>query len=139
MIITQLKRDEGFRGQPYQCTEGFTTIGYGRNLDTNPITDNEAEFMLLNDAQKTLDRLIEVELLPRVKLENLTPRQAVLVNMAFQMGVTGLLKFKKSLAYYLQDDYESCSREMLKSKWARQTPNRAERLVKQMLTGQWVY
>lgn len=136
-LVEQLKRDEGFRGQPYKCTEGYTTIGYGRNLDTNPLTEYEAEYMLVNDTQKTLDRLIEVDLLPRVTLDDLTPRQAVWVNMAFQMGVSGVLRFKKAIRAYLNEDYRTCAEEMLNSRWSVQTPNRSLRLAEQMLTGEW--
>lgn len=137
MIIEQLKRDEGFRGQPYQCTEGYLTIGYGRNLDTNPITKGEAEVLLTNDINHTLARLIAVDLLPSTSIDDLTPRQAVWVNMAFQLGVSGLLRFKKAISAYIEEDYRTCAEELLNSRWAMQTPNRAQRMADQMLTGEW--
>jgi lysozyme len=137
MILEQLKRDEGFRGEPYKCTEGYWTIGYGRNLETNPLTEDEAEILLKNDVNYTLARLIAVDLLPSITLDELTPRQAVWVNMAFQMGVSGVLRFKKAIRAYLDEDYRTCAEEMLDSRWSMQTPNRAHRLADQMISGEW--
>lgn len=137
MILEQLKRDEGFRGEPYKCTEGYWTIGYGRNLETNPLTMDEAEVLLENDVNHTLGRLISVDLLPSITIDELTPRQAVWVNMAFQMGVSGVLRFKKAIRAYLDEDYRTCAEEMLDSRWSMQTPNRAHRLADQMISGEW--
>ena len=137
MILQQLKRDEGFRGEPYKCTEGYWTIGFGRNLETNPLTMDEAEILLENDVNHTLERLIAVDLLPSITLDELTPRQAVWVNMAFQMGVSGVLRFKKAIRAYLDEDYRTCAEEMLDSRWSMQTPNRAHRLADQMISGEW--
>jgi len=66
-------------------------------------------------------------------------RKAVLLNMSFQLGITGLLKFKNTLAKIEAGDYQGAADNMLKSLWARQTPNRANRLAEQMRTGQWQY
>ena len=137
MILEQLKRDEGFRGEPYKCTEGYWTIGFGRNLETNPLTMDEAEILLENDVNHTLARLIAVDLLPSITIDELTPRQAVWVNMAFQMGVSGVLRFKKAIRAYLDEDYRTCAEEMLDSRWSMQTPNRAHRLADQMISGEW--
>lgn len=137
MILEQLKRDEGFRGEPYKCTEGYWTIGFGRNLETNPLSMDEAEILLENDVNHTLARLIAVDLLPSITVDELTPRQAVWVNMAFQMGVSGVLRFKKAIRAYLDEDYRTCAEEMLDSIWAIQTPNRAHRLADQMISGEW--
>ncbi|MNR52556.1 hypothetical protein D3C85_1724170 [compost metagenome] len=57
--------------------------------------------------------------------------------MAFNLGVEGLLKFKNTLRLVEIGDYKSASVEMLNSAWARQVGNRAKRLSKQMLTGEW--
>lgn len=64
-------------------------------------------------------------------------RQGVLLNMAFQLGVPGLLKFHHTLCLTHSGDYTGASVEMLKSRWARQTPERARRLAEQMKTGKW--
>ena len=48
-LLNQLRRHEGLRLDPYKCSEGYLTIGYGRNIETNGISEAEAEFMLMND------------------------------------------------------------------------------------------
>jgi lysozyme len=59
------------------------------------------------------------------------------MNMAFQMGVDGLLKFNKTLTLVEQGKYKEAADNMLKSLWAKQTPARAERMAQQMRSGQW--
>ena len=57
--------------------------------------------------------------------------------MAFQLGIDGLLKFKNTLNLIEAGDYETASKEMLNSLWAKQTPERAKRLSEQIRTCQW--
>jgi lysozyme len=49
----------------------------------------------------------------------------VVYNMCYQMGVSGFSKFKKTIQYLMDEDYDNASREMLDSRWSRQTPNRS--------------
>lgn len=133
--ISQAKDDEGFRSKPYRCSAGKLTIGYGRNLEDRGITKEEADYLLRNDiaaVTKELQDLIAswYQLTP--------PRQAVLINMGINMGVGGLLKFRKMLAALDRHDYKTAAAEMLNSTYAKQVPNRANRLAQQMETGQWV-
>lgn len=64
-------------------------------------------------------------------------RRAVLVNMGFNLGVGGLLKFTRTLAALEEGDYAKAARLMLDSKWATQVGARARRLAAQMEYGQW--
>ena len=64
-------------------------------------------------------------------------RQNVLVNMAFNLGVSGLLTFKNTLRLISFSRYEEAAEEMLNSKWARQVGYRAEELAEQMRTGEF--
>jgi len=132
-LIQQLKRHEGLRLKPYKCTMGFDTIGYGRNLETNGISEDEAETLLANDVFKVMEQLADRGLLQ----DHTKPRQDVLINMAFQLGVSGLLKFKNMIAALDDKDYKRASVEMLDSRWAKQTPNRANELAKQMREGDY--
>lgn len=132
--ISQIESDEGIKLFPYRCTEGYLTIGVGRNLETNGISRDEAKALLLNDLERVEEALNKQKLL---QSEENSARKAVLINMAFQLGVTGLLKFKNTIACYRYREYEDAAKEMLDSKWAEQTPNRARRLVEQMRTGEW--
>ena len=49
VVMEELKKEEGFRAKVYKCTAGKNTIGFGRNLDDNGITYEEAEYLLKND------------------------------------------------------------------------------------------
>lgn len=125
----QLKIDEGFRSRPYRCTAGKLTIGYGRNIEDVGITENEALFMLREDIKKTKKELYDK--LPF--FESLSDsRQEALINMAFNLGVNGLLKFKKTLDYISKGQFVEASKEVLNSKWANQVGKRAERISKQI-------
>ncbi len=131
-IIEQLKKHEGLRLKPYQCTANKTTIGYGRNLESKGITEVEANFMLAEDVSFFSEELSK----KLYYFDNLNDaRQAVLINMAFNLGVEGLMKFKMTLSYISSQYYEQASVEMMDSKWAVQVGNRAYELSEQMKTG----
>jgi len=133
-LAGQLVRHEGLRLYPYRCTKGKLTIGVGRNIEDNGINREEALFMLENDIERS-----------RKELENNLPwfsklnevRQDVLINMCFNMGITALLEFKKTIEYIEAGDFDSASVEMLDSKWAREDvgESRSSELSQQMKTG----
>ena len=131
-LIEQLKIQEGLRLKPYQCTAGKWTIGYGRNLEDKGITTYEAEILLTHDVNA-----ITAELSSAFEFwGNLNEaRKAVLINMAFNIGVNGLMKFKKTLSYVRLGMYSDAGIEMMNSKWAKQVPNRAITLSAQMDLG----
>jgi len=126
--IEQIKIDEGFEGNAYTDTVGKTTIGYGRNLDDNPITKAEATFLLENDLKKVVKQLSIYGFYTQLHAS----KRAIIINMAFNMGIGGLLKFKKMINALESRDYIEASNQMLDSKWARQVKGRADRLAKQM-------
>ncbi|MCX6073346.1 MAG: glycoside hydrolase family protein [Campylobacterales bacterium] len=131
-LQAQLIEDEAFRQFPYKDTVGKMTIGIGRNLDDVGITRNEALIMLSNDIEKVRYALTK-EL---SFFKTLTPaRQDALINMGFNIGVTKLLTFKKTLMYLSIGDYKSASQECLKSVWAVQVGERAQRISKILLIG----
>lgn len=134
-ILKQLQRHEGLRLKPYKCTGDKWTIGYGRNLEDRGITQAEALALLKNDIADVMS-MLSFELSFYLELDQI--RRDVLTNMAFQIGVAGLLKFKKTLQYVKAGEYEKAAYEMLDSKWAKQTPSRAKELSEQMRTGQYV-
>lgn len=129
----QLKVDEGLRLQPYRCTAGALTIGYGRNLDAVGITQEEADIMLRADveiAEKGAQALVG-----DVWTALSPTRQAVLINMTFNLGRTRLAAFKNFLAALRAADYQTAADEMLDSRWATQVGDRAQRLARQMRNG----
>ncbi|TMN34126.1 glycoside hydrolase [Pseudoalteromonas sp. S2755] len=133
LSIEQLKVHEGFSPTIYKCTEGKLTFGYGFNVEAG-ITEDEAELLLVHRVEQVESRLKQ-SFSWYTKLNE--PRKAVLLNMAYQLGFNGLLKFSKTLALVKMGDYDQASEEMLNSLWARQTPIRAQQLAIQMSTGDW--
>nr|BAR32469.1 Phage-related lysozyme (muraminidase) (COG3772) [uncultured Mediterranean phage uvMED] len=139
-LLNQLRRHEGLRLKPYHCSENFLSLGYGRNLETNGISEAEAEFMLSNDLIAC-----ERELKDEGWYNQLDEtRRAVVLNMAFNLGKPKLMQFKKFIGALSDDDYETASKEMItgsdgvsESKWASQVGKRAYELAEQMRTGQW--
>ncbi|WAX22809.1 endolysin [Pseudomonas phage Amjad_SA] len=133
----QLRRDEGERLTAYQDHLGYWTIGVGILIDARKgggLLPEESAF-IFNNRLRLLERELELRL-PWVK--KLDPaRRGVLVNMAYQMGIAGLLGFKNTLALIERGEYAKAASEMLGSKWAQQTPSRANRLSVQMRSGEW--
>jgi lysozyme len=138
----RLIQNEGLKLTPYRCTRGKLTIGVGRNLEDNPltfaekqavgdwrkgITKNAALMLLRNDITRTLADLQEI--IPN--WEKLAEdRQYALLDMCFQLGLGGLLKFKRMLSYVAKENFEMAAYECLNSAYAKQTPKRAQRIAR---------
>lgn len=146
-LLEQLKKDEGFSERVYFCTENFPTVGYGYNLTANVLKLSELE---LQDARHNgvserkaflwLARIVEnIEQQLDSKIDFFKrldeARQDVLINMAYQQGLNGVMKYKGTLLAMRHGDFELAAINMLDSKWARQTPKRAKRLAEQMKNG----
>ena len=138
LLVQELRRDEGVRYSPYLDSVGVKTVGVGHNLEarpldlTYPLTDEQVNQILADDLVRVfsgLDRKIGW-------WRNLTcARQRVLANMAFNLGVDGLLGFRRMILAIDRGHYEQAAREMLNSKWAGQVFDRAIRLAKMMADG----
>ena len=112
-----VKKYEGLELKPYVCPAKKLTIGYGRNLEDNGITPREAEILLENDLL-LLKLMLEDKIKFFHKLDHI--RQNVIIEMAYNMGLSNLLNFKNTLNYLKNEDFESASEEMLNSKWHRE-------------------
>lgn len=133
-LTDMLVDHEGMRRKPYRCTAGKLTIGVGRNLDDRGISPDEAMYMLANDIRDSrrelsaafpwFDKLDEV-------------RQAVLIDMCVNLGLSRLQGFRNTLSLIGVGKYEAAAQEMLNSKWAEQVGRRAQRLSRMMATGHW--
>lgn len=121
-VMDSIKINEGLRLKPYECTKGYLSIGYGRNLETNGISQYEADMMLKNDLFY-IERLLRRDIGLASHPEHV---QDVLIEMAYQLGVIGLVGFTKTLELLEKRDYNAVADEMLNSKWAQQTPVRAK-------------
>jgi lysozyme len=132
-MVRQLRLHEGERLKPYRCTAGRLTIGVGRNLDDRGITPAESAMLLANDISAVETDLLRA--LPwAARLDEV--RQRVLVDMAFNLGMPGLLEFRRTLATIKAGQYHSAAAMMLESKWAGQVGQRARRLSQMMASGQ---
>ena len=129
--LEQLKIDEGFRGKPYVDTVGKITIGYGHNLDDNPLTEKQAEQILKDDLELVIRECV---LLPYYS-ELDPPRRSIVLQMVFNMGMPNFKGFKKMNAALSAKNYELAAIELLDSKAARDLPIRYERLAKIMRLG----
>ena len=122
---------EGFRRHIYTCTAGRKTIGYGFNLEAG-VTEDEA-FLLLQHRLNLLDEQLAYTLPFYTRLSAV--RQDVLCDMAYNLGLAGLLKFRKMLAAVERSAWDMAAYEMLNSRWATQVGKRAEELAFLMRTG----
>lgn len=138
-LAKQLRGDEDEVPYAYTDSEGYLTIGIGRLIDKRKggrLRNDEITYLFNNDVDEKLDELTRA--LPW--FQNLDDaRRGVLMNMAFNLGVPGLLKFPKTLSLVQQGKYAEAADEMLDSLWAKQVGDRAKRLSQQMRTGQWQY
>lgn len=125
-LMNELIRDEGMRLRPYHCTAGALTIGMGRNLDANGISEDEAELMARNDIDRFSDEVFTAIPFLRDHPDDI---QRAIVNMAFNMGTRGLLNFRNMLSAIDRGDYDLAATEALNSRWARQVGRRASRIA----------
>lgn len=146
----RVKDSEGCRLKAYRCPSGALTVGYGHNCDAWPVEGVRR----VGDAieEREAERLLEGDLAVAVRaVRRALPwvlglgaaRQAVLYDMAFNMGIgsadgsRGLLSFRNTLALVREGLYAQAARNMLLSRWARQVKGRARVLARQMETGEW--
>ena len=130
-LIDRIKQEEGFRSKPYKDSVGVLTIGYGTNLDEG-IDDVEATFLLQHRLDRTADA-VEKAIPWVVDLDKV--RFEVLVDMAYNMGVAGLMQFHRTLAMVEAKNFDGAASAMLESKWAAEVGHRAVALSEMMRTG----
>ena len=151
IVKEQLKRHEGLAKWnktktlivPYTDSRGYLTIGYGICIDSfkGGLTLEECETLLKMRIDKMVAEINRDKHLSPIYKKCNTYRKAVLINMAFNMGLgtygsnDGLLGFKNTLAYIKAGDYEQASVNMLQSLWAKQVKGRANELAKIMKNG----
>lgn len=142
-LLDQLKRDEGVVLHVYLDSMGIRTAGMGHNLEAHhidwpvgtPISQAQSDQWALEDIGEVASQV-----------HSLIPwsdgldeaRLGVLLNMAFNLGIYGLLKFKHTLNLVRLGDYAEAASAMLDSAWANQVGPRAIRLAQQMTTGVWI-
>ncbi len=134
LVRKMLVRHEGLRLKPYRCTSGKLTIGIGRNLEDNGISEEEAYLMLDNDINEVIDNLKnKYDWFERLN----DVRKAVVIDMAFNLGIPRFGAFKKTISLIESEDFDGASKEMLNSKWAVQVGYRAKELSEMMRSGEY--
>lgn len=139
ILKADLKRDEGYKRYAYQDSRGYWTVAHGICIDErvpgSGIPPDEAdllaEYRLVNKVIPELLRALPwVEHIPE-------PCQHALANMAYQLGVPKLRKFKKMLRHLERKEYLLAAVEALDSAWAVQTPARAQRMADLFRQAAW--
>jgi len=135
-LIDDLESDEGLRLHAYQDSVGVWTIGWGHTgpevLPGLTWTSDEAHDGLVADIARTQNQLDAR--LPWWRTLN-DVRQDVIVELAFNLGVGGLLTFHNTLAAVQAGNWQLAASDMLLSKWAKQVGERAMRLANLMEFG----
>lgn len=145
IALELIKEAEGFVAKPYYCPAGKLTQGYGRNLEVFPLDEYEQTFLNPDgsvDRDVAADWAMEEVAYCHGVLSSLSfftkadeVRKAVLIDMCYNIGLSGLLKFKRFIKALDELDYGVAAAEMIDSKWYRQVGNRGIRNVAIMRTG----
>lgn len=131
LAVSRLKVDEGFRSQAYRDTVGKLTIGYGFNIDAG-ITQTAAAALLAAQAQEIATTLSTYWWASGLD----DARLSVLVELGFNLGVTGLLHFPKMIAAIGAKDWRTAHDELLDSDAAHMLPTRYAALADILSTGE---
>ena len=134
-VKERIKKHEGFVNKIYLDSLGKATIGYGHLITPNDNFEEGVEYSIeLLDEVFNRDFLIAKrdadELLQDISIvEN---AHGIIIEMVFQLGKTGVSKFKKMFTALSVGDYNEAANQMLDSQWRKQTPKRCEELAEQM-------
>ena len=131
----RLIQHEGFKHFGYSDSLGNFTIGCGRNIDSRGglgLSSDEIIYLLRNDINRTEGRLLEYgwyrHLDSRV-------RQEAIIEMAFNLGMTKFLNFRKAIRAISLGNYDEAARELIDSTWAEQLPERAQDIANRVRHG----
>ena len=139
-LIKDLKRDEGFQSRQYKDTRGFPTIGFGTqitpaNRDSFPgdrTTQEQAERFLRRDAINYFRDLINKK---PIVAQLSGEQQRVLGNMAYNLGVGGLLNFSNMWEAIQERNFQGAAAEIMDSDYFGQVGNRSKRIIELFLSG----
>ena len=124
-LLESIKHHEGFVEHVYDDSLGIPTIGYGFAIKDLILQEDLCDEILLRKL-----RILGRSVMGKFQFFDSLPSDCkdVLMEMCYQLGVTGVSKFKKALRAMEDGDWEKAADEMLDSKWAKQTPNRAKEM-----------
>jgi len=128
-----LIRHEGKRSLPYECSAGKISVGVGRNLEDNPLTDDEIMYLLRNDIARSETELNRYSWFRMMD----DARRDACINLVFNLGLTRFRQFKRMIKAFEDRDYERAADELLNSKYAFQVGQRAKELSDIIRTGKY--
>ena len=124
-LKASIKQHEGYVGIVYKDSLGIDTIGYGFAIKDLELDEDICDIILDRKLKDLNDRI-------KIKFDwykYMPPKiKDIVTEMCYQLGVTGFSKFRKTIAYLQNKEWKNASVEMLDSKWAKQTPNRAKKM-----------
>ena len=124
-----IAKHEGYEPRVYKCTNGYDTIGYGFAIKDLYMDKEVADLILDQKIREMLNRILGDKDWGNWFPEKPQKIQEVLINMTFQIGFSGVKKFRKTIQYIKDDNFLMAGEEMLDSKWAKSdSPNRAKEL-----------
>ena len=136
-LLESVKKHEGYRNKVYLDTLGKRTVGVG-HLCVEDFWEDDKEYeekFLMEILQKDLQEAIRGarSLMEEHDCTDIDEQaEEILIEMVFQLGMTGVSKFKNMWKALAELNYVGASYEMLDSRWAKQTPNRAKLMAKTM-------
>jgi len=136
-LLASVKKHEGYRNKVYLDTLGKRTVGVG-HLCVEDFWEDDKEY-----EEKFLMTILEHDLQTAIKgAKDLMSEngctdideiaEELIIEMIFQLGKTGVSKFRNMWKHLSALEYSSAASEMLDSRWAKQTPNRAQAMSAQM-------
>ena len=136
-LLESVKKHEGYRNKVYLDTLGKRTVGVG-HLCVEDFWEDDKEY-----EEKFLKTILEHDLQTAIKgakdlmsengcMEMDEVAEEIIIEMIFQLGKTGVSKFKNMWKHLSALEYSDAASEMLDSRWAKQTPNRAQGMSAQM-------
>ena len=126
-LIESIKKHEGYVGIVYKDSLGIDTIGYGFAIKDLELDVDICDIILERKLHALED---SINLKFNWFSDMPTKIQEIVTEMCYQLGVTGFSKFVKTIKYLKDKEFKNASVEMLDSKWAKQTPNRAKEMSK---------
>ena len=136
-LLKMIKLHEGVKSHAYQCTAGKWTIGVGRNIDQEGglgLSEEEINVLLINDVERVKNELTAAYFwFPALD----EVRQAAMIDMCFNLGLSRLRGFVKAIEAMSRQQYDNAADEFLDSRWASQVGQRAIRVTEMIRTGEY--
>ena len=135
-LVEMLRLHEGVRYKVYLCSEGYETIGVGRNISEGGLglSKDEVDFLLVNDIKRVQDELTRNF---SWFLDLNEARRDAMVDICFNLGLTRLRSFANALEAMSYGQYEIAANEFMDSRWSQQVGNRAVEVTEMIRTGEY--